>query len=107
MKNLRKEAREFMVVGLGKGGRKFYHFKQEDQFNMKLVPEPENKYDKYAIKVYVNDKHVAYVSRQDAPFIGLFLKRKKHIHAFYLIDKYNYSVRFLIVDLTLSLKRRK
>ena len=100
----REEFKEFMIVGLGKFCD-FYHFTQEDQQHIKLVPEPSNKYDKHAIKVYVKDKHVAYVSKTHNKYINLFLKRKDHKHAFYIIDKYSKSVRVLMIDLSLAYKR--
>ena len=105
---IRKENIFFSVVGLGKGGRDFFHFKEEDQFNIELIPEPENKYDKNAVMVKVSKIFVGYVSADEAPFIKAFLKRKNkdHVMSYCLVNKYSLSARFLLTDLTLSLKRR-
>lgn len=100
----RKDVIEFMAVGLGKGGRDFYHFKDEDKYNIELVPEPDNKYDKHAIKIYVKNKFVCYVSSDTNKMVNLFLKRDHNL-SFYLIDKYSKSARWLLIDLDLSLKR--
>lgn len=97
----KKEILEFMAVGLGKDGRPFHHFKDTDK--IKLVPEPDNKYDKNAIKIYANDIFVAYVSKENNVQIKLMLKRDHKIK-YYLIDKYSRSARFLAIDLNLSLK---
>lgn len=108
--NLRKENMFFHAVGLGKGNRPYHYFKEEDQFILKLVPEPKNKYDKNAIKILVDDTHVAYVAADECQHVKAFLKREKekdHIMSYCLIDVRSASARFLITDLTLSLKRRK
>jgi hypothetical protein len=107
---LRKENIFFSVVGLDKGGRDFFHFKEEDQFNIKLVSEPKNRYDKNAVMVYVGELFVGYVAANECLNIKAFLKREKdkgHVMSYCLLNKYSASVRFLLTDLTLSLKRRK
>ncbi len=106
---LRKPFTEFMLVGLGKGGRKFHHCVEGDQQSIELVLEPTNKYDSNAIAVKINDKFIGYVSRENTKNVHQFLKRKNdgdpHILSFYLINKYSSSARWLIIDLTLAMKR--
>jgi len=103
---IRSSIAEFMIVGLGKNGNPFHHFVEEDSKVITLHPEPTNKYDKHAISVHVDDHHVGYVSSQHNIQIGQFIKRKNHKFQFYLIDKYSASARWLIIDLTLCLKRK-
>lgn len=109
---VRNSVCEFMLVGLGKGGRKFYHCKEEDSNTLKLLPEPTNKYDKHAIKILIDDNFVGYVSKENNKQVKAFLNRKdsdgnNHLHQFYLIDKYSASARWLMIDLSLSLKRKQ
>ncbi len=62
-----------------------------------------------AIAVKINDKFIGYVSRENTKNVHQFLKRKNdgdpHILSFYLINKYSSSARWLIIDLTLAMKR--
>lgn len=107
--HLRKCFTEFMVVGLGKGNREFHHFKDTDK--IKLEPEPNNRYDKNAIKVLANGVFVGYVARDYTNDLHKFLNRtdsdqNQHLLEFYLVDKYSASARYLTIDLTLSLKRK-
>ena len=101
---LRSPFTEFIVVGLGKNNRKFHHFKDGD--NLTLIPEPQNTYDPNAIKVLVDNNFVGYVSKDNTKQIHKFLNRESHIFDFYLINKYSASARWLMIDLTLSLKRK-
>lgn len=108
--HLRKPTTEFTVVGLGKGNRPFHHFSDKDTIT--ITPEPTNPYDPKAIKVFANDIFVGYVARENTKQIHKFINRKtkeqqKHLLDFYLIDKYSLSARFIMVDLTLALKRKK
>ena len=42
-----------------------------------LIPEPSNKYDKYAIKVVVSNIHIGYVPQKYSKTMSLYLKTKK------------------------------
>lgn len=107
--HLRKTNTEFIAVGLGKDNRPFHHFTKEDIIT--LQPEPTNIFDPKAIRIIANGIFVGYVSKNNNGEVHRFLKRKdknenKHIHDIFLIDVYPRSARFLMVDLTLSLKRK-
>lgn len=113
-----RSAAEFVVVGMGKGDLEHYYFSDQDRERIKLVPEPENEYDKHAIAVYIDKnersedqglKKVGYVSRDHNKTVKLFLKResdKGHVLDYRLIKTYSYSAQWLLLDLTLSLKER-
>ncbi len=108
--HLRRPTTEFVVVGLGKGGRQFHHFDQDDTIT--IEKEPNNPYDKKAIKVMANDTFVGYIARQYTKEVHQFLNRldkeqQKHLFQFYLLDKYSLSARFLLIDLTLAMKRKQ
>jgi hypothetical protein len=105
MKVVRKSNLQFMAVGLGKGGRDFYHFVEKDSTKIKLIPEPTNEFDVNAIKICIGDQHVGYVDANSAPEVNLILKRNSII-SFYLIEKYSSSAKWLITDLTLATKRQ-
>ena len=104
---LRKPFIEFNVVGLGKGGREFHYF--NDEQSIELLPEPTNEYDKNAIQVLADGKFVGYVSSENTQNVHKFINRtqegKTHIFMYYLINTYTASARYLIIDLTLSMKR--
>lgn len=106
--HLRKTNTEFIAVGLGKDNRPFHHFTHEDKIT--LEPEPTNSFDPKAIRILVDKKFIGYVSKNDNGEIHRFFKRKdknnnKHVFDFFLLDVYPKSARFLMVDLTLALKR--
>jgi hypothetical protein len=110
MPHLRRPFTQFMVVGLGKGGRKFHRFGPDDQIS--LVPEPDNEYDQNAIMVLVDDEHVGYVARDYTSVVHRFLGRKTsenigHRFGYYVVDVFDASVRVMMVDLTLAMKRIK
>jgi hypothetical protein len=94
---------EFMLVGLGQGGREFHKCAEDDKIN--LVPEPDNEFDPNAIKVYVGDTHIGYISKENTEIVHRFLRRSGHILEFYLIDNYIRSSKWLIIDITLINKR--
>lgn len=108
--HLRKSSAEIIVVGLGKNNRRFHHFTESDK--LKFKPEPGNLYDPKAIKVIANDEFVGYIAKDYTGEIHRFLSRKdkednEHVIECFLLDVYPRSARFLVVDLTLALKRKK
>jgi hypothetical protein len=42
-----------------------------------LIPEPSNKYDKYAIKIVTSNIHIGYVPRKYSKIMSSYLKTKK------------------------------
>jgi hypothetical protein len=94
---------EFLVVGLGQGGREMYKCAEDDSIN--LIPEPTNEYDPNAIKVFIDDKHIGYVAKDCTENVHKFFRRNGHILEYYLMDNYTRSSKWLLIDITLINRR--
>ncbi len=67
----------FSVVGMKYHGN--HEFSQYDENNIKLEKDPNNIYDKNAIKVLIEDKHVGYISTEDNIKVKKFMKKNKNL----------------------------
>lgn len=66
-----KEIREY-------GYDRVYKYAHFDTKNFSLESEPENEYDKNAIKVLVNGIHIGYVPKENAKVLIEFIKKPKN-----------------------------
>ena len=67
----------FSVVGMKYYGN--HEFSHNDENSIKLEKDPNNTYDKNAIKVLLEDKHVGYISTEDNQKVKKFMKKYKNL----------------------------
>lgn len=77
------------VIKAGKAGRSIYQYNYIHK-PVKLIPEPNNPYDKNAIQVLIAGEFVGYVPREECDTVGRILKQHevKYISAFISGGKY-------------------
>ncbi len=49
----------------------------ETEVTLSLTPEPDNKYDANAVKVFVNEKQVGYISGHESAYVSMLIKSKR------------------------------
>ena len=68
---------EFCLTGIARYG--FKVSKHTSHQEMRLIPEPDNKYDSNAIQVYIGDKLVGYVKATDAIHLSRMLMSNMYV----------------------------
>ena len=68
------------VAGLQYGECVNEEFKQDE--SLKLIREPKNPYDKYAVAIYRQNKKVGYVPKTNSRIVASMLDNRENIKAF-------------------------
>lgn len=106
--------RDQWADGQIKSGKRLYHYSWINGVTVVLNPEPKNKYDKYAIAIYLNNEKIGYVPKPINKAFYKQLKKSKvgiaavHGGDFKYIDEYGDVVKELrdpVVDVECEFKK--